>query len=235
MATCRAIKPGSLENILMSVQTVYTPIGKLCYPALFVPKAPMNGGVGDPRYSLILVFDKEGLNSVAYKELRAQVQEAAAEKWGAKAQDGAFMRSLRLPFRDSSEKGHLEGFDYGPVYISPWTKRKPGIVDLNGSEILVPDDVFAGQLGRATVRPFAYEQQGNKGVAFGLEHVQIVKADEPRIDGRRSAASAFAGAGDDELKRMGITAPANDNRPKPANDNAPSSQAATGTDSDLPW
>jgi hypothetical protein len=219
----------------MTVSTVYTPIGKLCYPALFVPKAPMQGQAGDPRYSLILVFDKEGLNSVAYKELRAQVQEAAAEKWGAKAQDGAFMRSLRLPFRDSSEKGHLEGFDYGPMYISPWTKRKPGVVNLNGDDILVPDDVFAGQLARATVRPFAYEQSGNKGVAFGLEHVQIVDSNQTRIDGRRSAASAFAGADDAELKRLGITAPANDNRQPAANDNAQSSQAATGTDSDLPW
>src|SRR5690606_32482380 len=104
---------------------------------------------------------------------RKAVHEAIVEKWGAqKAQDQAFLRSLRLPFRATAEKDYA-GFDKGDIFISPWSKNQPGIVDVQGTDIKVPGDVFAGQQARATVRAFAYEQSGNKGVAFGLEHVQI--------------------------------------------------------------
>lgn len=190
--------------------TVMSPIGVLCFPSLFDAKASVQGG--NPRFSCILLFDADAVKSTAYQNLRAAVQEAAAEKWGnAKAADPQFMRSLRLPFRAASEKDYV-GFDKGEVYISPWksgTDARPGIVDVNGKDILVPGDVWAGQLARATLRAFAYEQSGNKGVSFGLEHLQIVKQDMPRIDGRRSAEQAFANAGgadDEELKRLGIDA-----------------------------
>lgn len=188
------------------MSTVLTPIGVLCFPQLFDPKPQAPGAA--PRFTCILLFDQGGVQSTAYQNLRNAVQEAAAEKWGAaKAADPQFMRSLRLPFRAASEKDYA-GFDKGEIYISPWKSgadTRPGIVDLHGKDILVPGDVWAGQLARATVRAFGYEQSGNKGVSFGLEHVQIVKADMPRIDGRRSAEQAFAGVQDpDELKRLGI-------------------------------
>lgn len=200
------------------MSTVTTPVGILCFPSIFEPREPAPGM--DKRHSLILLFDDLALQTAAYQNLRAAVQEAAADKWGAaKAQDANFMRSLRLPFRNAAEKDYA-GFEKGTVFISPWSKNKPGIVDLKGHEIKVPGDVWAGQLARATVRAFGYEQSGNKGVSFGLEHVQIVKADAERIDGRRSADKAFEGADNSELARFGI------------DPNATTNAAATG---DMPW
>lgn len=185
-------------------KSAMTPIGTLCFPALFEPKAPAQGA--EPRYSCILVFDDIALKTAAYQNLRKAVMEAITEKWGAaKAQDQNFLRTLRLPFRPTAEKEYT-GFDRGDIFISPWSKSQPGIVDVQGTDIKVAGDVFAGQQARATVRAFAYEQSGNKGVAFGLEHLQIVKADAERIDGRRSAQAAFAEADDDELKARGIDA-----------------------------
>jgi hypothetical protein len=201
-------------------------VGVLCFPALFEPKANSQNKQQAPRYSCILLFDELSTQSTAYQNLRAAVQEAAGEKWGAaKAADPAFMRSLRLPFRLASDKEY-DGFEKGKVFIAPWSKgdgARPGVVDLHGKDIVVPADVFAGQLARATVRAFAYENQGNKGVAFGLEHVQIVKADEPRIDGRRSAESAFAGADNADMARFGV------------DPNAASSAGAAPAGGDMPW
>ena len=99
-----------------------------------------------------------------------------------------------MPWRDGSEKDY-EGYGEGTLFISPWSKFKPGIVDRNKTEILVPADVGAGQLARFSVTPFAWETSGKMGVSLQIEHVQIVKADMPRIDGRRNAAQAF----DDDL------------------------------------
>lgn len=185
-----------------------TPIGTLCFvETLFKPK-PRQEGSDKAAYSVIIGFDKTAMNTQQYQDLRAAVAAAAADKFGGtKAADPAFMRSLRLPFRNAGEKDY-EGFDKFEIYISPWSpgdKKAPGVVDINNVDITVPGDVWSGQLGRATVRAFAYDNSGNKGVAFMLEHVQIVKADMPRIDGRRSAQKAFEGAdAAAQLAAMGV-------------------------------
>lgn len=190
-----------------------TPIGRLCFTdSLFTPKERQEGS-GKLAYSVILGFDAAAMKTQAYQDLRAAVAAAAADKFGAvKAQDAAFMRSIRLPFRNASEKEYA-GFDQFEVFISPWTpavdqggnkKKPPQVINLYGED-MVPSDVFSGQLGRATVRAFAYDNSGNKGVAFMLEHVQVVKQDEERIDGRRTAQQAFAQTDDSQLAALGIT------------------------------
>jgi len=184
-----------------------TPIGTLCFAdTLFVAKPAADGG--KPRFSVILGFDDTAMKTTQYQDLRSAVVAAATDKFGAvKAADPAFMRSIRLPFRNASEKEY-SGFENFTVYINPWSpgdKKAPGVVDINGQDITVPGDVWSGQLGRATVRAFAYDNSGNKGVSFALEHVQIVKADMPRIDGRRSAAKAFESVDNSQLAALGIT------------------------------
>lgn len=205
-------------------KSVVTPIGLLCFPALFEPKAAAQGG--EPRYSCILGFDELALKTAAYQNLRKAALAAITDKWGAaKAGDSNFLRGLRMPFRQASEKEYA-GFDRFEIFISPWSKNQPGVIDLNGAEIVVPGDVWAGQLARATVRAFAYENSGNKGVAFGLEHVQIVKADGERIDGRRSASQAFAGVDNSELANYGID---------PNKAAAAADAGLSGLDGDLPF
>ncbi|GKT33495.1 Protein of unknown function DUF2815 like protein [Aduncisulcus paluster] len=190
--------------------TTLTPIGTICFPALFEPKKNKQNPTANARYSLILLFDDTATQTTAYQDLRKMVHAAIEEKWGAaKAADPAFVRSLRLPFRNASEKDY-NGFDKGTIYISPWSNgegphaSRPDVVNLHGDKIVVPEDVWAGQLGRASVRAFGYDSNGNKGVALGLEHVQIVKADCERLDGKQSADKAFAGADNSQLAALGI-------------------------------
>lgn len=207
-----------------------TPVGVLYFPALFEPKVNKENPTQGARYSCVLLFDSNGVASSAYMALRQAVKEAIAEKFGdVKAADQQFLRGLRSPFRPASEKTY-DGFANGEVFVSAWSRGSdpaPGVVDLKGHRILTPGDVFGGQYARATIRPFAYENSGNKGVAFGLEHVQIVKADMPRLDGRRSAEDTFKGSGSDEdlnkqLAAMGVDA-------------SLSAGSAGGGDDDLPF
>lgn len=170
---------------------VITPPGILSFPHLFTPRAAVQGA--EPRYSACLIFDDAGQKHANYAKLKSSVLEAIEEEWGAaKAKDTQFIKSLRLPFRDAGEKDY-EGYGKGKIFINPWNKSKPGIVDRNGADIMVPADVFAGQIARFAVRPYAYQQSGNKGVSLSLVHVQIIKADMPRLDGRKSAQQTFAG------------------------------------------
>lgn len=203
--------------------TLMTPIGIACFvDGLFKPK-PAAKGSDKLRHSFILLFDTNGVKSTAYEELRRGVHEAVAEKFGAaKANDPAFLRSIKSPFRPAAEKNYT-GFEKGEIYISPWCNpdTPPGIVDLHGQKIVVPTDVWSGQLARATVRPFAYDSNGNKGAAFYLEHVQIVKQDMPRLDNKVDAAAAFAQADNSQLAALGIDI------------NGAASSGVGG--SDLPW
>lgn len=172
---------------------VKTPIGVLSFAHIFQPKPRAQGR--EPEYSCVLIFDAEAQKSPAYKDLKAAVLEAIADKWGeAKSKDPNFIKKLQLPFRDAGEKDYA-GYGEGKTFIQPWSKLKPGIVDRDRNDILTASDVWAGQLARAFVNPFAWENSGKLGVSFALEHVQITKQDMPRLDGRKDAKAAF----DDDL------------------------------------
>ena len=185
----------------------YTPGGVLCFAdGLWKPRPPAANA--KPRYSVILLFDKAAVGSRAYQDLRRICAVAINRKWGAdKAANADFVRSLRLPFRNASDKDY-EGFEGGEIYVTPWkdgAQEPPGLINTHGDKIVNPQaDVWSGQWGRAAVRAFAFDTSGNKGVSFGLEAVQILKADMPRLDGRRSASEAFRDAPTDELERLGI-------------------------------
>lgn len=173
--------------------SIITPIGVLSFPKLFKPEPRAKGG--EAVFSASLIFDEAAQKDQRWKELKQEVRDAIADKWGdAKAADHAFLKRLAMPWRDAAEKDY-EGYGEGKLFISPWSKFKPGTIDRNKNDILVPTDVWAGQLARFFVTPFAWENSGKLGVSLQLEHVQIVKSDMPRIDGRTSASKAF----DDDL------------------------------------
>lgn len=185
---------------------VMTPIGFLYFPALFTPKGNKQVPTQAPRFSGMLLFDNAGVNSTAYQNLKQGVYEALVSKFGAaKAADQNFLRTIRLPFRPASEKQYA-GFSDGEIFISAWSpqEQRPEVIDLQGGKVLDDKAVFGGQLARFTVRPFAYDTSGNKGVGLILEHVQIVKFDMPRRDGGVSAEDAFKDADNSQLAALGI-------------------------------
>jgi hypothetical protein len=100
--------------------------------------------------------------------------------------------TLTLPFKDAGEKeGVWNGFEKGHTYIKTWSNDKPGIVNAQRQEILLPEEVWAGQMVRANINPKWWSNSGKKGVSFYLNHIQIVRTDLPRIDGKASASKAF--------------------------------------------
>lgn len=192
---------------------VMTPIGFLYFPSLFKPKGNKQQPNQAPRFSGMLLFDDLGVQSGAYQALRKAVFDAVVDKFGAaKANDANFLKTLRFPFRPAAEKNY-DGFADGSVFVSAWSpeEQKPGVVDLQGNVLTDEKRVFGGQLARFTVRPFAYDTSGNKGVGLILEHVQIVKFDMPRRDGGVNAEDAFKQADNSQLAALGIdpNAPAN--------------------------
>lgn len=170
-----------------------TPYGTLSFPHLFTPRPRSEGG--DPVYSCAVIFDPASQRSKEFKAIQDACIAVAKEKFGEKVN----ISSLQMPFKDAAEKADkYEGYNEGDVFISPWSKNKPGVVNTRLQDVLVPDEVFAGQLVRANVNPFAWSKSGKRGVSLGLNHLQIVKANAPRIDGRAPANKAFDAIESDE-------------------------------------
>jgi hypothetical protein len=165
-------------------QSYNTPYGTLSFPQLFQPKSRAEGA--EAVFSASIIFNPAQQKTPQYKALQDACIAVAKEKFG----DRLDLKSVRMPFRDAGEKEY-EGYEAGHVYINPWSKNKPGIVNAQRQDVHLPQDVWAGQLVRFNVTPFAWLNSGKKGVSFGLNHVQLVKTDTPRIDGRASAEKSF--------------------------------------------
>jgi hypothetical protein len=140
----------------------------------------------------VLLFDRDAQRDPAYEALRKAVFQCIEEKFGTgKSKDQAFLAQLNSPFRKTAEKAY-KGYDMPDgVFISPWTKTRPGIIDARRNEISTPEDVWPGQAARASVTPFAYNTSGNRGISFALNNVQICRTDGERLDGRRAAKDEF--------------------------------------------
>lgn len=181
------------------MSSVMTPIGMLNFPNLFAAKAPVEGA--EPRFSVVLIFDKKAQATPEWAALVQAVNETIDAKWGAgKHKDALFIKrnKIAVPWRDCSEKEYA-GYDVdGGVFISPWSKQRPGVINGAMEDVISAADVWGGQLGRCTVHPFPYDVSGNRGVGLNLNNLQITKMKMPRLDGRKAASQEFGKQNDDE-------------------------------------
>jgi hypothetical protein len=170
--------------------SVQTPVGILSFPNLFTPRPRAPGG--EPVYQCSLLFDQAAQKDPAYQALRKAVAECIDQTWGpGKSQDRAFLATLKTPFRDTAEKKY-KGYEMpGGKFISPWTKKRPGVIDARKNEITTPEDVWPGQGVRAMVSVFSYTTP-RLGVSFGLDSIQVCRVDGERLDGRVDAKDAFS-------------------------------------------
>jgi len=192
-----------------------TPIGKFSFPHLFVPQPRLNNP--EPVYQASLIIPPEGLKTAEYAALKTAANEACKAKFGSRMSDPAFVARIRSPFRDAGEKSNLKGYEPGHIFINCWSKFPPGVVGPQ-RQAMLKEDVFAGQFARFSVNPYAYDQLGNVGVAFGLNNVQITKVSGPevvRLDNRRSAEESFGDLPVDPEDTDTTSRPANG--PSPSN------------------
>lgn len=170
----------------MANPSLNTPRGILSFPTFFQPKSRSEGN--EPVYSGTIIFSPERQATTAYKALVEACVAAAKKEWGLNVN----LKTVKMPFRDGAEKaGQWAGYNDGDVFINPWTKNRPTIVDNHRETVTLPEEVWAGQEVRMNVSPFAWTNSGKKGVSLALNHVQIVRNDMPRIDGRGSASDVF--------------------------------------------
>lgn len=159
---------------------VLTPYFRASFLNVFKPRAPFEGK--PPVYSVQMLFPKEA----DLGPLKKAALELIVEKWG--SDKTKWPKGLRLPFKSGDEK-NLENYK-GMTVLECRSKQKPGLVNQKREDIIDETEIYSGCWMRATVTPFIYDVQGNRGVSFGLNSLQKVK-DDTAFSGRSNAKDDF--------------------------------------------
>lgn len=177
------------DPIRKGTQVIFGPC-RLSYTHLFEKYVPENGGDGKYMTNVIIPKDEkktvEAINQAIEEAKRAGI----VGKWGGKEP-----KKLELPLHDGDEKDDSVYSD--AYYVNAKCNTKPGVCDKHKVTITDEDEVYSGMWAYVSVTFYAYDVNGNRGIACGLNNVMKYKDDE-RLGGRTSAEADFADIEDDE-------------------------------------
>ena len=140
----------------------------------------------DPKYSVSLIIDKKDTDLIAkIKKAVEQAKEDGKSKWG-----GKIPANLKLPLRDGDLDRPEDEAYAGAYFINANSKQAPQVVDRNVQPILDQSELYSGCYIRASVTFYAYNSNGNKGIAAGLGNIQRVRNGEP-LGSRMNAKDEF--------------------------------------------
>ena len=166
------------------------------YANVWDPKS-INGGT--PKYSVSLIIPKS--DKVTIQKIKAAIQAAYEEGESKLKGNGKSVPSLsviKTPLRDGDlERPDDEAYK-NAYFVNANSATAPGIVDADRQQIIDRSEVYSGVYGRASINFYAFNSNGNKGIACGLNNLQKIKDGEP-LGGKASAESDFATDDDDDF------------------------------------
>ena len=165
---------------------------RLSYANVWEAKS-INGS--EPKYSVSLIIDKKDTTMV--EAIKAAIEAAIADGVKSKFQ-GKKPANLKLPLRDGDAERPDDKNYAGCYFINANSKNPPKIVDRKVQPILDQGELYSGCYANVSVNFFAFNTNGNKGIAVGLNNIQKVK-DGERLDGGTTPEMDFKPLGDDFL------------------------------------
>lgn len=136
--------------------------------------------------------DKETVKAIN-DAIDAAIEEGIAKFGGKKPNKAA----IKLPLRDGDTEREDEAYA-GHWFINANSKTAPQIVDKAVKPILDRDEVYSGCYARVSLNFYAFNSNGNKGIACGLGNIQKIR-DGESLGGRSSAADDFSTEEDDDF------------------------------------
>ncbi len=165
---------------------VITDETRLSYANLFEPKSIQGS---KPKYSVSLIIPKS--DKVTLAKIEAAIDaaiEAGTAKFGGKRPNKA---ALKLPLRDGDTERDDPAYE-GAMFVNANSTTPPQVVDESLAPILDRSQVYSGCYARASITFYAFNTNGNKGIACGLGNIQKIRDGEPLGGGHVSAEEDFA-------------------------------------------
>ena len=186
-----------MENPNLSTKCV---IGKAraSYVHVFRPSSISVDG-SDPKYSISLIIPKSDTALVEKIKscIKAAYEAGLASKWGNKAP-----KPWKNPLRDGDEERSDKPEYVDCYFINASCKTKPGVCKKTGTkmvegkkkniivDIADEEELYSGCWVFAAVNFYAFNSNGNKGIACGLNNV-LKAEDGEMLGGRTSSESDF--------------------------------------------
>lgn len=140
---------------------VVTETVRLSYAHIWEP-ASINGG--DEKYSVSLIIPKSDTKTIkAIQDAVEQAKQDGKAKFG-----GKIPANLKLPLRDGDIERPDDEAYADSYFINANSKDKPQIVDTKVQPILDRSEVYSGCYARVSISLYAFNTNGNKGIACGL-------------------------------------------------------------------
>ena len=171
---------------------VVTGVVRLSYANVWEPKS-INGGA--EKYSVSLIIPKSDKKTIS--EIEKAIDNAikeGASKFGGKVPNKS---TLKLPLRDGDSERDDEAYK-DSFFVNANSTTAPQIVDTRVQPILDRNEVYSGVYARVSVNFYAFNSNGNKGIACGLGNIQKVRDGEP-LSGRSNAADDFTTLEDEDF------------------------------------
>lgn len=171
---------------------VVTGVVRLSYANVWEPKS-INGSA--EKYSVSLIIPKSDKKTIA--AINAAVDAAIKEgagKFGGKIPNKA---ALKLPLRDGDAEREDEAYK-DSFFVNANSTTPPQIVDSRVQPILDRSEVYSGVYARVSVTFYAFNSNGNRGIACGLGNIQKVRDGEP-LSSSSNAEDDFTTLDDDDF------------------------------------
>lgn len=178
------------------MKVITGPNTRWSYANVWEPKS-INGGA--PKYSVSLIIPKS--DSKTIDKIQAAIEAAYKEgesKLKGSGRSVPALSVLKTPLRDGDTE-RLDDEAYADAYfINANSASAPGIVDADRQPVIDRSEVYSGVYGRASINFYAFNSNGNKGIACGLNNLQKMKDGEP-LGGKSRAEDDFVSEEEDDF------------------------------------
>ena len=157
----------------------------------------INGGT--PKFSVSLIIPKS--DEATVRKIKAAIDAAYHDGESTLRGNGKAVPPLvaiKNPLRDGDTERPDDLAYKNAYFVNANSATAPGVVDADCNPILTRSEVYSGVYGRASISFYAFNSNGNRGIACGLNNLQKIRDGEP-LGGRASAESDFADDDEDFL------------------------------------
>ncbi len=181
---------------IIATKVITGPATRWSYANVWDPKS-INGGA--PKYSVSLIIPKS--DTATIEKIRAAIQAAYEEgesKLKGNGKSVPPLAAIKTPLRDGDLERPDDEAYADSFFINANSSTAPGIVDAARQPIIDRSEVYSGVYGRASINFYAFNSNGNKGIACGLNNLQKIRDGEP-LGGKSSAENDFDTEDDDDF------------------------------------
>ncbi len=152
-----------------------------------------------PKYSVSLIIPKADIKTVnAIKNAIQAAYEEGQSKLKGNNKSVPALSAIKTPLRDGDlERPDDEAYK-DSYFVNANSNTAPGIVDAARNPIIDHSEVYSGVYGRASISFCAFNSNGNRGIACGLNNLQKI-SDGESLGGRTRAEDDFADEDEDFL------------------------------------